>query len=133
MTLGLFNQLTEIVCYKCGTHFAMHDQLYTRRLEDHRGFFCPNGHGQHFTGETEADRLKRELALKQRALDSAQALAAANLDRAKHAEKSHRATKGHMTRIKKRAANGVCPCCNRYFANVHRHMKGVHPDFAVKV
>ncbi len=35
-----------------------------------------------------------------------------------------------MTKVKKRAANGVCPCCNRTFSDLARHMKAKHPDFA---
>lgn len=31
--------------------------------------------------------------------------------------------------MKNRVANGVCPCCNRHFENLERHMKGQHPDF----
>jgi hypothetical protein len=26
-------------------------------------------------------------------------------------------------------ANGVCPCCNRTFQNLARHMAGKHPDY----
>lgn len=28
-----------------------------------------------------------------------------------------------------RIRNGVCPCCNRSFKDVHRHMKSQHPEF----
>jgi hypothetical protein len=34
-----------------------------------------------------------------------------------------------MTRIKKRVAAGVCPCCNRSFKDLARHMAGQHPDY----
>lgn len=40
-----------------------------------------------------------------------------------------RAQKGQNTRLKNRIAAGVCPCCNRSFQNVARHMAGQHPDF----
>jgi hypothetical protein len=29
-----------------------------------------------------------------------------------------------------RVSAGVCPCCNRTFQNVARHMKTKHPDIA---
>jgi DNA repair exonuclease SbcCD ATPase subunit len=45
-------------------------------------------------------------------------------------EKSLIAQKGVTTRIKNRASNGVCPCCNRTFQNLARHMHTKHPDFA---
>jgi hypothetical protein len=41
----------------------------------------------------------------------------------------HRSTRGALTKQRKRAANGVCACCHRSFANVARHMKTQHPDF----
>lgn len=31
-------------------------------------------------------------------------------------------------RVRKRAHSGVCPCCQRSFANVLRHMKSKHPN-----
>lgn len=43
--------------------------------------------------------------------------------------RAHAATKGQLTKTKKRIANGVCPCCNRSFANLERHMAGQHPDY----
>lgn len=44
-------------------------------------------------------------------------------------EYQRRAQKGQNTRLKKRIAAGVCPCCNRSFANLREHMAGQHPDF----
>ena len=41
-----------------------------------------------------------------------------------------RATKGVVTKIRRRVANGVCPCCKRHFVNLKRHMSGQHPEFA---
>lgn len=31
--------------------------------------------------------------------------------------------------IKKRVGNGVCPCCNRTFENLSRHMSCKHPEY----
>lgn len=45
------------------------------------------------------------------------------------AQRALRATKGRLTKTKKRIANGVCPCCNRHFVNLERHMTGKHPDY----
>ena len=44
-------------------------------------------------------------------------------------QRAHSATKGQLTRARKRAANGVCPCCHRSFENVARHVAKQHPDF----
>jgi hypothetical protein len=34
-----------------------------------------------------------------------------------------------IKRIKKRAAAGTCPCCQRSFSNMATHMKRQHPDY----
>jgi hypothetical protein len=31
--------------------------------------------------------------------------------------------------MRKRIQSGVCPCCNRTFENLGRHMKSKHPAF----
>ena len=45
------------------------------------------------------------------------------------AEASLQATKGVVTRLKKRAIAGVCPCCNRTFQQLAAHMAHKHPDY----
>lgn len=44
----------------------------------------------------------------------------------------HAAARGQVTRLKRRAANGVCPCCTRTFADLKRHMANQHPDFTLE-
>lgn len=39
----------EMTCCDCGTIFAMDETLKELREKDGETFFCPNGHGQHFT------------------------------------------------------------------------------------
>lgn len=46
-----------------------------------------------------------------------------------HAERQASARKGQVTRLKNRAAAGVCPCCTRSFENLRRHMTTKHPTF----
>lgn len=50
---------------------------------------------------------------------------------AQHARNQARAQKAAKTRMKNRIANGVCPCCNRHFANVQRHIRTKHPEFTM--
>ena len=50
---------------------------------------------------------------------------------AKHATRRMAAAKGELTKMKKRVGNGVCPCCNRQFVNLQRHMATQHPGYAV--
>ena len=122
MTVGLFNSLASVKCCSCGTVFGIDDALFAMRKKDHKSFWCPSGHQQHFAGETEADRLKRALAHEQNARVAAQN------DAARERRRRY-AAQGQVTKIKNRVAKGVCPCCNRYFENVHRHVTSQHPDF----
>jgi hypothetical protein len=85
--------------------------------------YCPNGHQWHFTGEPEEKKLKRLLA-------NETALAERRSQALELERKAHSATKGQLTKTKKRIAGGACPSCNRTFANVERHMATQHPDFS---
>jgi hypothetical protein len=120
-------------CYKCAVKFAMPKSLRDQCLADHdRSFYCPNGHGQVYAGETEAQKLKRSL---ESAKDDAafwRTRARHEEEQSQHLKRSRDAYKGRVTQLKNRAANGVCPCCNRYFANLHRHMNTKHPEFTVE-
>lgn len=122
-------------CYKCGEKIY----LETRREDDLRRsgalWFCLWGHSQHFPEtpvETEAntlrlerDRLKQERASYEDRLKSER-------ESRERAERRVFAARGQITRLKTRAANGVCPCCNRTFANLHRHMAAKHAGFVAE-
>lgn len=116
--------LVAMHCGECDITFAVPDSFKEERLNSGQAWYCPNGHGRVFK-ETEADRLRRRL----------RSLEATNThleDQRAAAERQARAYKGHATRLKKRAAAGVCPCCDRSFQNVARHMASQHPDFVEK-
>lgn len=122
----LINVNLELVteeCCNCGVLFGIPNTMQDLlREKPGTTFYCPNGHPQHYTGKTEAqkqreraDSLERRLANRDEDLRAARA--------------SLVATKGQLTKARKRVANGVCPCCNRSFANLQRHMAGQHPDY----
>lgn len=127
----MFNDLVEITCCneKCHVTFGLSSGHYQQcKADSSRTFFCSNGHGQHFS-ESEADKLRRErdrlqqqMAYKNERID--------DLEKSRRdLEKSNAATRGVVTRIKNRVANGVCPCCNRTFSNLHNHMQLKHPNY----
>ena len=111
-------------CPNCGMEFGVPPRYDERRRDDHKSFYCPSWHSMNYEQESDKERLKRQL---DRAKDDA-ARARASFDQA---AASLRATKGVVTKMKKRAAAGVCPCCTRTFQDLARHMKSKHPDFAV--
>lgn len=113
----------------CGMTVGVPQAFDSERRADKRTFYCPNGHGQCYAGETPAQRANR---LREDALEAWRQERAARLaaqDQAAAAERSLRTTKGHLTRQRRRAANGVCPCCSRTFPNVADHIAEKHPKY----
>lgn len=102
----------------CGIALAIPDTLH-RYAHRHKGkeVYCPLGHTFIFN-DTIEEQLTRERIRH-----------AATKDLLQAEERSHTATRGHLTRQRKRAAAGLCPCCKRHFTNVERHVASKHPDF----
>jgi hypothetical protein len=115
-------------CVSCGLVFGMSEEFKKKRRELGDVFHCPAGHRQYY-GETSVDKLKKELELEKRRLKWAQDARDAAMKRADREERSKRAVSGHMTRIKHRISAGVCPCCNRTFVNLQRHMATKHKGY----
>lgn len=133
---GTLDLVTEECC-NCGVLFAVTTDFRQRCL-DSRGpsgkvFYCPNGHRQWYTGKTEAQLAQEAAARLATQVERANQRAASAQEDARAAHASLVATKGHLTRARKRAAHGVCPCCSRTFADVARHVAGQHPDFVRSV
>jgi hypothetical protein len=120
-----------IECAHCHIEFGITADFMRRRRNDHVGFCCPHGHSNVYNGKSEEEKLKEQLrrAKEDSAFWSNQT-ETARADR-RAAQRSLAAQKGWNTRLKNRIKNGVCPCCNRSFANVRAHMAGQHPDFAI--
>lgn len=123
-SLSIMTTYTVIDCCNCGALFAVPEQVNDELVSSGATFCCPSGHRQHYTKST-ARALKEEREKNARLLarlDQERA-AAASLDR------QRAAAKGQVTKIKRRIANGVCPCCNRTFKDLGRHMSSQHPDY----
>ena len=111
-------------CATCGVKFAAPRAFFAGRREKGDRFYCPNGHGLSFTQtkaqeldemRRERDLLKQRLAQKDDDIAKVRAVAAG--------------LKKQVTILETRTAAGVCPCCNRSFTNLRRHMATKHKDF----
>lgn len=124
------HEVTLVVeeCCACGTTFGMTADLQRNLRKTGREFFCPNGHPQVYTN-TDAKKIEGL----ERQLKSAREDTAWWKREAEEKARSLSATKGALTKTKKRLAGGACPCCNRQFTNLARHMKTKHPDYAQEV
>lgn len=116
----------------CGIYFGLSPALHHKMLAEGARVFCPNGH-QIWYSETEVDRLKRRLAQETHAAEQARADRDFQRRRAERQERRARALKGHHTKLKRRVAHGVCPCCRRSFVNVKRHMETKHAAYVQRV
>lgn len=116
-----YQRLETTTCASCGVLFAMPDHLMTTRRENKAAFYCPNGHILTFT-LSEVEKLKAELAREKEASQRAR-------DESARKDRLLSAAKAQATKIKNRVANGVCPCCNRTFVNLQRHIGTKHPDW----
>lgn len=113
----------EVVhCCTCGMAFGMPVEVERARRDDHKWFYCPAGHQQHYTGKSEAQKLKDELARNTAKLDQVQNRNQQLIRERDTIAKAHR-------KMRVRVMNGVCPCCNRSFDNLRAHMSTQHPDF----
>lgn len=124
--------LNPLECCNCGVVFAITETFESRRRKSGDIFYCPNGHGQSYTpGPTEADKLREQLKQEARSREVMETRLAAAKQTVETLRRSRAAMSGEITKIKKRVANSVCPCCNRSFPNdkLHLHLATKHPDF----
>lgn len=104
-------------CITCGVMFAMPSEFQERLRENHNSFYCPNGHKMYYSGKSESEKLRDELRRKE------QELADTAIEKRRLENKIT-----EVNRKLNRVHNGVCPCCNRSFKNLKRHMATKHPD-----
>ena len=116
-------QLVGYAVHGCG-HMVWLDEDHVREIKKTKeSFYCPRcGNTNYFPAKTEEQKLRAELEHQTKLTQWAKM-------EAKHSENRRRAEKAAKTRIKNRIAKGVCPCCNRAFENVQRHMATKHPDY----
>jgi hypothetical protein len=124
-------------CPSCGVYFGVPERLIERAREenvatmgrDHFTLYCPVGHSICWHGKNKEqelrDRVKRQTARAGRlAAERDQEAASAKAQRGAATR-----ARNERDRQAKRAKNGVCPCCNRTFKQLARHMQSQHPHF----
>ena len=114
-------------CVNCHVVFAITQEFQARMRDTHHSFYCPNGHGQSYLAETEAEKLARQLKFMKQDLDWYKTAEARQSAERAATERQLAATKGVVTRMRKRAITGACQFCHRHFANVERHVASKHP------
>lgn len=119
-----------VECCSCSTPFMMQGHLIRRLKATKNSFYCPScGTSQGWFGQNKEEKLKDELDRSERRLQlekNRRESAEREAERQSHIARGQKAAK---TRLKNRIKNGVCPCCNRTFANLAKHMSGQHPEY----
>jgi len=125
-----------VACGQCDIVFAVPRKVVERWRQTHEDWYCPNGHCRFFAGKSEVEKLKEQLAEKDRfiengkkRLDWAEQRAAQERENTKRAQRSAASYKGKLKHVKNRVGNGMCPCCRRSFQNLQRHMTTQHPKY----
>jgi hypothetical protein len=113
-------------CPNCSVVFGIPETMEERRREDHRTFYCPNGHSLSFSGPTQAEREAK--AARERA-DRLATQLRAQRDQTEAAEREAAEAKASEVRLRWRVGNGVCPCCQRTFPTLAAHVATKHPEF----
>ena len=113
-------------CYRCSMLFSMTADFVSRRREDHGAFYCPQGHSQIFAGDNEKEKLRRQVDAFRQDAARLEEVAERALREARMAESATRLAKREKAQMERRIHSGVCPDCNRTFANVARHMTTKH-------
>ena len=113
--------LIAMECPACGVKYAMPTKLRDKREETGDSFYCVNGHSLSYA-DSEVKRLRR-------AVDAKTAEANRLRDQYFAEQRQHEETQKKLRGLKKRTAAGVCPCCNRTFSQLGRHMQIKHVEF----
>lgn len=108
-------------CCVCDVPVFMSSANERERRRTHASFYCVNGHSQSWQGKSDEEKLREELARKDRLLAAESQRAATNYAAREKAERA-------LKKAQKRVAGGVCVECNRSFPKLARHMATKHPD-----
>lgn len=123
MSVRVSIELVVMTCPNCGVVYGLNETYQERKYKDAGSWWCPNGHSLHYPRESDEKRITRLEAEKIALSTRVDLERNAKLEAQVHRDRAL----ADKQRLKKRIANGVCPCCHRHFVNVERHMKTKHP------
>lgn len=126
-TYTITDELLVCHCPECGVPHGVPAGLVEQVHKKRPCFsiYCPNGHIWGYHGPSAADRLVKERERSARL--------AAERDQAEASAKAQRGVatraRNERNRLSARVKAGTCPCCNRTFKQLARHMASQHPGF----
>ena len=123
--------LATITCGSCGGIYAVAETFRLHKQVKGGYWNCPYCQCLWGFGESEISKVRDQLRAAEEKVERERKRTEWAQQEARITERRRRALKGHLTKMKKRVSHGLCPCCNRNFENLHRHMKVKHPSYAV--
>jgi hypothetical protein len=106
-------ELENITCW-CGAPMALPKDVLTNARNLGTSLYCP-ATGHTFGWKSENEKLRKRLVSEETRRQAVE-------DQLRASERRTAAVKGELTKARKRAQAGVCPCCKRSFVQLARHM-----------
>lgn len=116
-------ELVHISVGCCNIEFGLPRSLYDACKNKGTAFHCPKCGDSRVFRTTELQKLKAENERLKGRVHSAEC-------QRRHAEHQRNAARKSHRKMRDRVKNGVCPCCNRTFENLLRHMRTKHPEYS---
>jgi hypothetical protein len=104
----MFSNQEDVQCCVCGIVFGMPERYVKARRNDHKEFYCPNGHNQAFLGKTEGENAIEAL---------------------KQAKVEHERLLSRYRAMEQEAAKYKCPSCKKSYttaAKLLKHERELH-------
>lgn len=128
--LGHFVGTEELVAHRCWCGIlhaiprALHDNSANsaNNGKESREVYCPLGHKWVLGATTKLSDTEKALQQERAAHDQCRAAR-----REIEAQNAH--IEASLLRIRKRAKQGICPCCHRTVKQLASHMQDKHPNF----
>lgn len=127
LLLGVNFQTDEC---SCGGVYALTADFLRQARETGKSWKCPYCGMSRCYRESDVQRLQKQLSDKEKAIVAERARHDQTREELSHTQRRLSAAKGVNTRTKNRISRGVCPCCNRTFQDLQRHMATKHPSYA---
>jgi hypothetical protein len=129
LVYGQTVEMYLVTCYSCGVPFAIPSNLQRKFKDTRESFYCPNGHRQAYLKSTEEelrDKQQKELFQKNLEIQRLKRDSDGFQELWQNKIKENKKLTLQKKRIEKRIMAGVCPCCNRTFQNLAKHMENKH-------
>lgn len=114
-------ELEQHVCGQCGGTYAIAERVAQQKRDNSGYWHCPYCQCSWGYGKGKLQKTQEEL-------ESERQRHATTLARLNETSAELDKTKKAAARVRSRIQKGVCPCCNRSFTDLRKHMASKHPE-----